>query len=145
MNVKNEVIAGGAALVTLAGAALAGYQYRSRHKAYHRDFDKETVVELAGKIADIRFSGKDNSESKGMELILQSDEKLIPVHLGPVWYMNMQRGKFKKGDVITVIGSRIVMNHKTAIIAQELKQGNKLLRLRDSNGHPLWMAWERLS
>lgn len=145
MNVKNEMIAGGVALVTLAGVALAGYQYRNRHKSYHRDFDMKTVEELTGKIADIRFSGKDNSESKGMELILQSDEKLIPIHLGPVWYMNMQHGKFSKGDIITVKGSRVVMNHKSVIIAQELKMGNKLLRLRDANGHPNWMAWEHLS
>lgn len=145
MNVKNEVIAGGAALVTLAGMALAGYQYRNRHKAYHRDFDMKAVEELTGKIADIKFSGKDNSESKGMELLLQSDEQLIPVHLGPVWYMNMQRGKFKKGDIISVKGSRVIMNHKPVLIAQELKLGNKLLRLRDANGHPYWMAWEHLS
>ncbi len=145
MNVKNEVIAGGAALVTLAGVALAGYQYRNRYKAYHRDFDKETVEEVTGKIADIKFSGKDNSESKGMELLLQSDEQLIPIHLGPVWYMNMQREKFKKGDILTVKGSRVVLNHKTVIIAQELKLGNKLFRLRDANGHPNWLAWEHLS
>lgn len=145
MNVKNEMIAGGAALVTLAGVALAGYQYRNRHKGYYREFNLETVEELTGKIADIRFSGKDNSESKGMELILQSDEKLIPVHLGPAWFMNMQRGKFKKGDIVTVKGSRADLNHKSVLIAQELKQGNKLLRLRDENGHPHWIAWERLS
>lgn len=145
MNVKNEAIVGGAALVTLAGVALAGYQYRNRHKTYHREFDVNTVEELTGKIAEIKFSGKDNSESKGMELVLQSDEKLTPVHLGPAWYMNMQPGKLKKGDIVTVRGSRVDLNHKSALIAQELKQGKKLLRLRDENGHPHWIAWERLS
>lgn len=145
MKVKNEVIAGGAALVTLAGMALAGYQYSHRHKVYHREFNMETVEERTGKIADIKFSGKDNSESKGMELLLQSDEQVIPVHLGPVWYMNMQRGKFKKGDIVTVKGSKVAVNHKSVIVAQELKLGNKVLKLRDANGHPHWMAWEHLS
>lgn len=145
MNVKNEVIAGSAALVTLAGVALAGYQYSNRHKVYHRNFDMETVEKLTGKIADIKFSGKDNSENKGVELLLQFDEQLMPIHLGPAWYMNMQRGKFKKGDIITVQGSRVAMNHKFVIIAQELKLGNKVLRLRDATGHPHWMAWEHLS
>lgn len=145
MNLKNEMVAGGAALVTLAGVALAGYQYRNRHKAYHRDFDMEKVEELTGKIADIKFTGKDNSESKGMELVLQSDEKKIAVHLGPVWYMNMQREKLEKGDVITVKGSRVSMNHRPVMIAEELKLGNKVLKLRDPNGHPHWMAWEHLS
>lgn len=145
MKVRNEVIAGGAALVTLAGVALAGYQYRRRHKGYYREYNVNTVEELSGKVVDIRYSGNDNSESKGMELILQSDEKLIPVHLGPVWYMRMQHEKFTKGETISVKGSRVGLNHKPVLIAQELKQGNKLLRLRDVNGHPYWMAWERLS
>ncbi|MDZ7717659.1 MAG: hypothetical protein U5K72_02420 [Balneolaceae bacterium] len=145
MKVRNEVIAGGAALVTLAGVALAGYQYKNRQKGYHREFDVNTVEEISGKVVDITYSGKDNSESKGMELILQTDEKLIPIYLGPVWYMKMQHEKFKKGETISVIGSRMDLNDKSAIVAQELKQGNKLLRLRDENGHPHWIAWERKS
>lgn len=145
MNVKNEVIAGSAALVTLAGVALAGYQYRARHKSYHRDFDPNTVEELTGKVSEVRFSGKDNSKNKSVELILQADEKLTPIHLGPAWFMNMQPGKFNKGSVITVKGSRVNLNNKSVLIAQELKQGNKVLRLRDSNGHPHWMAWDHLS
>ncbi|MDX1642093.1 MAG: hypothetical protein R3220_10370 [Balneolaceae bacterium] len=142
---KTELLAGGVALATLAGVAYTGYQYRKHHRRYDRKFDPETVEDTTGVIEEVHYTGRENGEDRGVELILKSGEDLIPVHLGPAWFMDMQDGVIKKGDKITVKGSSVVHNHTPVIIAMELHYKDRVLRLRDPNGHPFWSAWDRLS
>lgn len=138
---KIEIIAGGVFLATLAGAALAGLQYRNKHRIYNRKFDPDRVKDFKGKIEEILYSNSDNGEDKGVELILKTGDDLLPVHLGPEWFIKHQREVFKKGDNIFVRGSVIDASDDEVIVAEWLKRGDYLLRLRFENGHPLWNAW----
>lgn len=138
MNVTKDIIAGGAALVSLAGLAFAGYQYNSSHKKYYRKFDVKKMDVLTGKLAEVRFSGKKKSENRGVEFLIETEEKVIPVHLGPAWFVNKQSENFKMGDVVTIKGSKMHANHEPVLIAQEVKKGNDVLRLRDEYGYPYW-------
>ncbi|MGM0743823.1 hypothetical protein [Rhodohalobacter sp.] len=138
---KIEIIAGGVFLATLAGATLAGLKYRNKHSAYHRKYDPDHVQEFKGKIEEIMHSGNENGEDKGVELILKTGDKLLPVHVGPEWFIEHQQEGFKIGDNILVKGSIIEDNHEDLIVAEWLKRGDYLLRLRFENGHPLWNAW----
>lgn len=140
-----ELLAGGVAVATLAGVAYTGYQYRKHNKRYQRKFDPETVEEMAGVVEEIRYTGRDNGEDRGVELIMRSDEELMTIHLGPAWFLDMQEGVLKEGDEIKVSASRVTHNHLTVWIAQEVHHKDKVLRLRGPNGHPFWSAWERLS
>jgi hypothetical protein len=142
---KTELLAGGAALAALAGAAYTGYQYRKHHKRYGRKFDPDTIEELTGVVEEIHYTGRENGEGRGVELILRTGEEHIPVHLGPAWYMDMQEHVLKNGEKISVKGSRVKHNHVPVIIAIKLMYKDRVLRLRDPIGHPFWSAWERLS
>ena len=102
-----ELLAGGVAVATLAGVAYTGYQYRKQHNRYLRKFDPDTVEELSGVVEEMRYTGRENGEDRGVELIIKSDEELIPIHLGPAWFLDMQEGLIKKGDEITVVASRV--------------------------------------
>lgn len=140
---KFEMIAAGVFFATLAGAAVAGLQYRNRFTVYNRKFDPEFVDEIEGRIEEIIHAGGDNAEDKGVELILKTGDDLITVHLGPAWYIKHQPEQLKEGDKVLIRGSKSVQNHKDVIIAEWLKRGNYMLRLRFENGHPLWNAWSK--
>lgn len=142
---KKELLAGGVAMATLAGVAYTGYHYRKHHKRYERNFDPETVDELNGVVEEIHYTGRENGEDRGVELVIKAGDEWIPVQLGPAWYLDMQEGTIDKGDKIKVLASRVTHHQKTAWIAQEVHYKDWVLRLRDPNGHPFWNAWDRLS
>ena len=75
--------------------------------------------------------------------MLQTDKETIPVHLGPAWYIEKQTPRIETGDTITVIGSRVTVDGKPAIVAAQIKKGNEVLKLRDDNGVPFWSRGRR--
>ncbi len=135
-----DIVAGGVAIAVITGAA-AAILYRRNHRMYHRKFDVSAVIEKKGKVENVIYSGRDNGEDRGLELLLCSGEEMIPVHLGPVWFMDKQNEKFKKGDKISVRGAKLNYNHEDVIVAQSIKKGDKILYVRNETGNPLWNAW----
>ncbi len=75
--------------------------------------------------------------------MLQTDKETIPVHLGPAWYIDKQTPHIETNDTISVIGSRVTMDGKPAIVAAQIKKGNEVLKLRDDNGVPVWSRGSR--
>jgi hypothetical protein len=73
-----------------------------------------------------------------MQLLVKTGNQTISVHLGPSWYLDRQDFSIKNGDEIEVTGSRIDFSGNPAIIAAEVRQGGKVLKLRDNNGIPVW-------
>jgi hypothetical protein len=51
--------------------------------------------------------------------------------------------KIMPGDEVEVTGSEITFQNKPAIIAAEVKKGDEVLRLRDSDGVPAWAGWRK--
>jgi hypothetical protein len=60
------------------------------------------------------------------------------VQLGPDWYIDKQTPRIEANDTITVIGSRVTMDGRPAIVAADITKGNELLKLREDNGIPVW-------
>lgn len=146
MNVKTtDWVAGGLALATIAGAAYAGFNYRNRKQKYRWGFNPETVEEVKGRVQDVLYTGSEESENRGLEMLLDIEDDVIRVPLGPVWFMKMQPSFIEPGDEIELMGSRMVVDDETVIVAETVKKGRHELRLRDETGHPVWSAWYRLS
>jgi hypothetical protein len=74
----------------------------------------------------------------GLLLMVQTQGEVIAVHLGPGWYLEEQGFEVRAGDQVTVRGSRIVLDEKPAIIATEVRKGDRVLLLRKDNGWPVW-------
>jgi hypothetical protein len=136
---KMEWAAGGAVLAALTGAA-AAYYFKGPHLAYQRKFDSDSVEELEGTVEDIRHSGRENSEGRGVVLMLKTEKETLPVHMGPAWYIDHQKSSIRKGDHVQVVGSRIQFRQQEVIIAKTVIKGNMAIKLRNSDGHPLWDA-----
>ena len=142
MKLQNiEIVAGSLTIAALTGVAIATYAYKNNHNFYNRVFDKDTVEELKGKIDEIVYTGCENGRDKGVEMLLHSGNVKEIIHLGPVWFMEKQNRKFKKGEIIQVRGSRVNFKGLSVIIAEMIISGGKIFQMRNENGHPLWNAW----
>ena len=109
-----------------------------RRGTYQRNFNPATVENVAGEVVSIDRVVPAKGWRTGIHLTLRTDKEQIPVHLGPTGYIEQLGLAIVKGDEIEVRGSRVVMAGKPAIIAAEVKKGEKMLVLRDSAGVPAW-------
>ncbi|MFH5832659.1 DNA-binding protein [Halalkalibaculum sp. DA384] len=108
---------------------------------YTRNYDVSTVETMKGEVVDISYNpSKKNAAVMGVHVVVKTDTESIPVHLGPVWYLNEQ-DQLNKGDKIEVTGSRITFNGAPALVAATVKRNEMTLQLRDQNGFPVWRGW----
>jgi hypothetical protein len=104
-----------------------------------RMYNPQTVETLTGDVVSVEsFPGRGGGRSYGVHLTLKTDKETIPVHLGPSWYIDKQNIKIEPKDKVEVTGSRVSFEGKPTIIAAELKKGDKVLKLRDQAGIPMW-------
>ena len=110
---------------------------------YQRMFNPATVETVSGTVDAINKITPMRGMYSGIHLTLKTDKGLVDVHLGPEWYIERQDTKIQKGDALEVKGSRVTISDQPAIIASEVKKGDSVLILRDSNGVPAWAGWRR--
>ena len=139
-----------AAMILVSSLSLAGTWkgYRGSggwgmESQYQRIFNPATVETVSGTVASIDKVTPMRGMHSGIHLTLKTDKGLVDVHLGPEWYIERQDTKIQKGDALEVKGSRVTISDKLAIIAAEVKKGDSVLILRDSNGVPAWAGWRR--
>jgi hypothetical protein len=104
-----------------------------------RIYDPKTVETASGEVVSVEKTAKGRGRmGGGIHLMLKTDKETIAVHLGPSWYMAKQDVKIEPKDHIEVSGSRVTLQGKPAIVAAQVKKGDKVLKLREEDGSPLW-------
>lgn len=101
-------------------------------------YDTATVATYKGTVEEIRQHNRAGMAGSGTHLIVKSDGQTLDVHLGPTDFLAAQQMTFAKGDLIEVTGSKVKFGDAEAIIAREVKKGDKTLTLRDAQGVPKW-------
>jgi hypothetical protein len=111
---------------------------------YSQMYNPKTVETLSGEVVSVAKFTPGRKMSYGVHFTLKTDKETIPVHLGPSWYMEKQAVTIAPGDKVEVTGSRITYQGQPAIVAQEVKKGGQVLKLRDANGVPAWagQGWQ---
>jgi len=105
-------------------------------------YDPSTEVTLKGKVARVtEVSGR--RVWNGTHLTLQTDNHAYDVHVGPSSYVSKSGFKFSAGDQIEVIDSKLQNSSVETIVARQVKKGEKVLTLRDSQGIPKWSRGRR--
>jgi hypothetical protein len=144
------VTAVAAAMILISSVSLAGpwRGYRGSGgwgmgSQYQRMFNPATVETVSGTVDSVDKITPMKGMHSGIHLTLKTDKGIIDVHLGPEWYIERLDTKILKGDALEVKGSRVTISGKPAIIASEVKKGDSVLVLRDSNGVPAWAGWRR--
>jgi len=102
------------------------------------DYDVKTVGTFGGKVLSIEKTAPANRRGNWINLLLQTGKETIAVQLGPAWYIDKQTPRIEANDTITVTGSRVTMDGRSAIVAADITKGNELLKLRENNGIPVW-------
>jgi len=102
------------------------------------DYDAKTVETIGGKVLSVEKTTPAKRRGYWIDVMLQTATGTIPVQLGPAWYIDKQTPRIEANDTITVTGSRVTMDGRSAIVAADITKGNELLKLREDNGIPLW-------
>jgi hypothetical protein len=110
---------------------------------YARLYNPAMADKLTGEVIGIEQVVPVKGMNIGVQLVVKTEKETIPVHMGPVWFVERLDVKVVKGDTVEVKGARINFNDTPAIIAAEIKKGEAVLILRDANGVPVWAGWRR--
>lgn len=111
--------------------------------SYARMYNPQTVQTITGEVISVNKITPTKGMSYGVHLLLKTDKETISVHLGPGWYIENQDVKIGPKDTIEIKGSLITFNGKAALIAAEIKKGDDVLTLRNTDGSPVWSGWKR--
>jgi hypothetical protein len=74
----------------------------------------------------------------GTHLIVKSDGGTFDAHLGPTRFLAKNNFSFAKGDQVEIIGSKVKMGGADALLARQVKKGDRTLTLRNAQGIPVW-------
>lgn len=132
-------------LVILSGLvtapAWAQQGARKGMNQYSRQYDTNTVETIEGEVTEVTNNpSRKNEAMEGVHMLVKTSSGTIPVHLGPVWYMDQQEA-FHKGDHVVITGSRISFSGTFVIVAATIQRNQMVLHLRDRNGFPAWRGW----
>lgn len=108
---------------------------------YNQMYNPANAETLSGVVTAIDKTVPMRRMDYGIALIVKTEKETIPVHLGPGWFIERIDKPFAVGDKVEVKGSRVSFDKQPAVIAAEVKRGDNVLVLRDSNGVPVWAGW----
>jgi hypothetical protein len=126
----------------IAALAAPAAHAQGRSATAERLFDPATVTTVEGEITEIQRISR-GRRHEGVHLLLSTGSETLDVHLGPEAYVDRQSVKLAKGDRVEVKGSRVTLDAKPAIIAQEVTRGDERIELRDASGTPAWSRGRR--
>ena len=65
-------------------------------------------------------------------------DDLMEVRIGPKEFVKRSGFKLKPGEMVTVLGMRVVLKDREILLAREVRSMNAVLVVRDHNGLPMW-------
>lgn len=97
------------------------------------------VTTFSGEVTSVeKYTPGRGGPSYGLRLNLKTDKESLPIILGPAWYIEQQHFSIAPKDRVEVKGSRVTIRNQPTVLAAEVKKGDKILKLRDDRGIPLW-------
>ena len=130
-------------LLTLCVAATLVFAQRQagQGKGMPR-YDPSTETTVTGVVQEVKqVSGQ--GAWGGTHLTLDTGARPLDVHVSPSAFLTKQQITFAKGDRIEVTGSKVKYEDADALIAREIKKGDKVLTLRNAQGIPVWSGRKR--
>ena len=106
-------------------------------------YNHSTEVTLKGTVEKVSEQTGPKGWS-GTHLALKTGTETLDVHLGPSAFLTEKKFEIASGDQVEVIGSKIKYEGTDALLAREIKKGDKNLTLRNAQGIPQWSAGRRL-
>ena len=105
---------------------------------YSNLFDPGTVETVQGEVLALGKTLAGNGRDYCLNLTLNTSRGKVLVILMPEKYAGERGLPLKPKDRLEVTGSRITLPGTPAIIAAEIRYGERILKLRDATGRPVW-------
>lgn len=102
-------------------------------------YDKSQEVQLQGAVEDIKDPVGPAARSPQQQIVLQTAAGSVLVQLAPSSFLKSQDFVCTKGDVLEVVGARVLVQNQEIVLAREVRMGEQVVTLRDADGHPEWL------
>lgn len=130
-----------ASLLLFLAMPLAVAQMRGSNSAV-RNYDPKAETTVTGAVEQVKqVAGRHGWN--GTHLTLKTGSGTLDVHVGPETYIAAQGFSFTAGEKVEVLGSKVTVGDGEALIAREIKKGDKTLVLRNAAGIPQWAGGRR--
>jgi len=123
-----------ASLLAVGATALA----QSGMGKYQQLYAAGSATTVSGTVVAVDLVVPPGVKTQAVYLNLKTDSGLLPVQLGPEWFVQKLPTRIGKGDKIEVSGARITLEGKLLILAAQVKKGDQVLIFRNSTGVPVW-------
>jgi hypothetical protein len=102
-------------------------------------YDPAAEATFKGTVEEVRDRQCPMSGGMGSHLILRlSAGTTIEVHLASTKFVKAYDLVFNKGDVISVLGTKVHFEGVETIFAREVTRGSETFAFRDKDGKPIW-------
>jgi DNA/RNA endonuclease YhcR with UshA esterase domain len=102
-------------------------------------YDRAAEATFKGTVEEVRNRQCPVSGGMGSHLILKlSTGNTIEVHLATTKFVKTYDLFFNKGDVVTVVGTKVQFEGVETIFAREVTRGGSTFIFRDKDGTPVW-------
>lgn len=104
-------------------------------------YDTKTEATFTGAVdavENVTPPGKGRRNLGGTHIRLRTEKETVEVHLGPTAFLRDQQAEIAKGDAVDILGSRVVVDGESVVLAREIKKGGRTWMLRDASGRPAW-------
>jgi hypothetical protein len=102
-------------------------------------YDPAAEATFKGAVEEVRDRQCPVSGGMGSHLILRlASDKTIEVHLATTKFVKTYELVFNKGDVVTVVGTKVQFEGVETIFAREVTRGTDTFTFRAKDGTPVW-------
>ncbi len=102
-------------------------------------YDPKVETTFKGTVEEVRDRQCPMSGGMGSHLILRlSPSSTIEVHLASTKFVKTYDLVFNKGDMVTVVGTKVEFEGVETIFAREVTRGTETFVFRDKDGKPIW-------
>ena len=122
-------------LLALCSLALAQTQHATA-KTSALKYDLKAEKKLKGVVQEMKEVGEGRSAL--MHLVLKNGTDTVNVYLCPHSFIKDMGIELKPGDEVEIIGSPVLDNGVSVILAREIDKGTDSYVLRDDKGVPVW-------
>src|SRR5262249_17942785 len=103
-----------------------------------RDIDRLRYDVLSEKIYEGRVGSRGHVVDGLVYFSLKMPDTTMEVQIGSEEFVNANKFKLRIGELVTVLGKRVVWSGQNVIMAREVSTMSSAFVVRDHDGHPLW-------
>ncbi len=135
MRIASKALCFLAALVVVLNPTRAGTQSGLSSSVITARYDPQSEIRVKGIVVGANDPGVGEA---GSYLVLQTRDGTVEVYLAAPKLMQQYRLTFAQGEEVEVVGSRVVLDGREALLAREISRGEEVFVFRDAQGKPLW-------